>query len=239
MNPLHHHARFQKKPHGIKSWAEDDRPREKLVLKGASALSDAELLAILIQSGTQQQSALDLARMILAEARFNLQELGKFNANKLMRIRGIGQAKAITLLAALELGRRRHAGSPLDHPVIHSSADAARLLRPLLADSDHERFAVLFMNMGNKVLHCEILSEGGITGTVADPRLILRKALEYDATRLILCHNHPSGTLMASEADEKMTEKIIEVAIMMDIHVLDHIIVAQTGYFSFADKGLL
>ena len=197
------------------------------------------MLAILIRTGSTQKTAVDLAREVLKAGKDNLNELGKLSLKELMRTKGIGEAKALSIAAALELGRRRHASGALEKTVANSSADIAIYLQLKLKDYRHEVFAVLFLNRANKINHFEIVSEGGITGTVADPRIILKKALEEDAVNIILCHNHPSGSLRPSRADEELTAKIKEAARFMDIRVLDHIIVSETGYYSFADEGLL
>ncbi len=223
----------------IKNWAVDDRPREKLFTKGAIALSDSELLAILINTGNKNKSAVELAKEVLGLGRNNLNELGKLSVNDLMKINGIGEAKAITLAAALELGRRRQASASLVKSGIKSSNDIAEYLKITLKDYQLEVFAVVFLNRANKVNHFEIISKGGITGTVADPRVILKKALEKDATSIVLCHNHPSGNLRPSKADEELTLKIKEAAKYFDIRVMDHIIVSEDGYYSFADEGML
>lgn len=223
----------------IKNWAADDRPREKLISKGASALSNSELLAILLNNGSKNKTAVELAREILNLGHNNLNELGKLSLKDFKSIHGIGEAKSIIIAAALELGRRRHAAASLDKPVITSSNDIALYLQAQLKDFAYEVFAVVFLNRANKINHYEIISRGGITGTVADPRVILKKALEVDATALVLCHNHPSGNLKPSRADEDLTKKITEAAAYMDIKVMDHIIVSEDGYFSFADEGLL
>ena len=223
----------------IKNWAADDRPREKLFTKGPAALSDSELLAILISTGNKNKSAVELAREILQLGKNNLNELGKLSVNDLMAIKGIGEAKAITLAAALELGRRRQATASLTKTNITSSNDIAEYLKATLKDYAYEIFAVVFLNRANKINHFEIISKGGITGTVADPRIILRKALEQEATAIVLCHNHPSGNLKPSRADEELTLKIKEAAKYFDITVMDHIIVSEEGYFSFADEGIL
>lgn len=223
----------------IHAWAADDRPREKMRAKGVKTLSDAELLAILIQSGTRDRTAVDLARNILETCKYNLRELGRLSRAELMRTRGIGEAKAITILAALELGRRRQASGNLEKPVVQSATSVAGFLQTLLADYEHEVFVVLFLNRANRINHHEIISSGGMSGTVADPRVILRRALEEKAVSLILCHNHPSGNLRPSMADRELTTKIREAARFFDIAVLDHIIVSQDGYFSFADEGML
>ncbi len=230
---------MQEHKYSIKQWSKDDRPREKLLSAGAENLSHSELLAILIHNGTRQKTAVDLAKEILKLGKDNLSELGKLSVKELMKIKGIGEAKAITIVAALELGRRRQAAAPLEKHIVGSSVDIARYLQTKLKDHRHEVFAVLFLNRANKINHFEIISEGGITGTVADPRIILRKALEEDAVNIILCHNHPSGSLKPSRADEELTRKIKEAARLLDIAVLDHVIVSEDGYYSFADEGLL
>lgn len=230
---------MQEQKYSIKQWAKDDRPREKLLMKGPETLSDSELLAILIVNGTRSKSALDLAKEILILGKNNLPELGKLTVKQLMKIKGIGEAKAITIVAALEIGRRRQALHFLEKEVVSSSSDVARYLQTLFQDHHHEVFAVLFLNRANKINHFEIVSEGGITGTVADPRIILKKALEQEAVSLILCHNHPSGSLKPSKADEELTYKIKEAAKFFDIKILDHVIVSEAGYYSFADEGIL
>lgn len=230
---------MQAQKHAIKQWKTDDRPREKLLSKGPEALSDSELIAILVANGNREKSALDLARDLLEIGKNNLRELGKCTVRELTRVKGIGVVKAIGIVAALELGRRRQAQASLQKEIITGSSDVALYFQALLRDYRHEVFAVLYLNRANKVNHFGILSEGGITGTVADPRRILRKALEEDAVSLILCHNHPSGSLRPSRADEELTIKIREAARYFDIKVLDHIIVSEDGYYSFADEGLL
>src|SRR5215203_4159065 len=230
---------MQEGKHSIKQWAKDDRPREKLLSKGPDALSNSELIAILINNGSKEKSALELAREVLRAGKDHLNELCKLSVRDLMKIKGIGEAKAISIVAAMELGRRRQAASSMEKPVISSSADVAHYLQTLLRDYKHEVFAVLFLNRSNKINHFQIISEGGITGTVADPRVILKKALEENAVSLILCHNHPSGSLKPSKADEDLTLKIKEAARYFDIKVLDHLIVSDDGYYSFADEGIL
>ena len=230
---------MQEHKYSIKQWAKDDRPREKLLASGAENLSHSELLAILIHNGSKEKSAVDLAKEVLKMGKDNLVELGKISIKELMKIKGIGEAKAITIAAALELGRRRQAAYPLEKPVVTNSSDIAHFLQVKLKDFRHEVFAVIFLNRSNKINHFEIISEGGITGTVADPRIILRKALEEDAVNIILCHNHPSGSLKPSRADEQLTTKIKEAARFFDIVVLDHLIVSEAGYYSFADEGIL
>jgi DNA repair protein RadC len=231
--------RIQAKNRPILEWAKDDRPREKLRAKGVKILSDAELLAILIQNGTHERTAVDLARDLLESSKQNLRELGRFSLADLMKIKGIGQAKAITILAALELGRRKQAAKDLEKPIVMGASSVAAYLQTILADYDHEVFVVLFLNRANKINHFEVISSGGMSGTVADPRMIMRRALEEKAVSLILCHNHPSGNLKPSMADRELTLKIREAARFFDINVLDHIIVSQDGFFSFADEGIM
>ena len=229
---------MQAKKYSIKNWAIDDRPREKLLRKSPASLSDSELLAILIRDGTPERSGLELAKDILLLGKNNLNELGRLGVKDFMSIKGVGLAKAVAIAAALELGRRRQAES-FRKPVIKGSRDVANHLRSLLKDYNYEVFGALFLNQGNKIRDFTVLSTGGITATVADPRLILKRALEQDAVAIILCHNHPSGHLEPSQADKDLTIKITEAARYFDIRVLDHIIVSDEGYFSFADEGLI
>lgn len=223
----------------LKGLAPDERPREKMIIKGTGALSDTELVAILLNHGTRTKSALDIAREILDMCNNNLEDLGKMTVHDLRQVYGVGAAKAVTITAALELGRRRHAGKPSQKTTIRNSADMAGFLQPVMKDLPYEVFAVMFLNQANRVKHFEIVSRGGITGTVADPRLILKKALETGSTSLILSHNHPSGSLRPSQADENLTHKIKNAAAYFDIRILDHIIVSEEGYYSFADDGRL
>jgi len=223
----------------IKNWATDDRPREKLYTKGATALSNSELLAILLNNGSKNKSAVELAKEILKLGHDNLNELGKLSLHDFKQVKGIGEAKSIIIAAALEFGRRRQASSSLEKTVIKSSRDLAQYLQASLKDYNYEVFAVVFLNRANKINHFEIVSKGGITGTVADPRLILKKALEEDATSIVLCHKHPSGNLNPSRAGEELTKKIKEAASYLDIKVIDHIIVSEDGFYSFADEGIL
>ena len=225
--------------HSIKNWAEDDRPREKLLQKGAASLSSSELLAILINNGTKNKSAIDLAKEILKLGRDNLNELGKLTVKDLQKVKGIGVAKAVSIAAALELGRRRQGAEALIKPVMKSSRDIAGFLKSILQDETREVFVVLFLNTANKVNGYQIISMGGITGTVADPRVIIKKALDENATRIVLSHNHPSGSVKPSEADKVLTKKISAASTLMDIQVIDHIIISNESYFSFADEGLL
>jgi DNA repair protein RadC len=229
----------QAKNRPILEWAIDDRPREKLRAKGVKILSDTELLAILIQQGTRNRTAVDLARDVLAASKQNLKELGRLSMADLLKINGIGEAKAMIILAALELGRRRQAAQNLEKPVVNGASSVASFLQTILQDHDHEVFIVLYLNRANKINHYEIISSGGMSGTVADPRVILRRALEEKAVGIILCHNHPSGSLRPSHADRELTLKIREAARYFDILVLDHIIVSHEGFFSFAEEGLL
>ncbi|MBL0357231.1 MAG: DNA repair protein RadC [Chitinophagaceae bacterium] len=230
---------LKKDSNSIKNWAADDRPREKLLTKGAAALSDSELLAILISNGYKEKSAVELAKEILKLGNNNLNELGRISMAAFQKIKGIGEAKAITIAAALELGRRRHAGMPLEKTIIRTSKDIAEYVRAMIKDYSYEVFGVVFLNQANKINHFEIISKGGITGTVADPRVILKKALDAEATSIILCHNHPSGSLKPSRADEELTAKIKEAAKYLDIKVIDHLIVSDQGYYSFSDEGLI
>jgi DNA repair protein RadC len=223
----------------IKQWAKDDRPREKFLTIGADKLSNSELLAILIHNGTPKKSAVDLAKEILKMGNDSLDDLGRLGIKDLMKIKGIGEAKAVTIAAALELGRRRQGGVFTQKKTITSANQIAEFLKEKLKDHLHEVFAVVFLNKGNKIISYEIVSQGGITGTVADPRIILKKALENNAVSMVLCHNHPSGNLKPSLADEMLTEKIKKAAGLFDIEVLDHIIVSNEGYYSFADGGIL
>lgn len=224
----------------IKHWSEDDRPREKMLLKGTEALSNAELLAILINNGTREKSAVDVCKELLAAVGNELQQLGRLSVKEIvkMKIKGIGEAKAVAIAAALELGIRRETADRKKEVILHSK-DIAEFLRAKLKYMKREVFAVVFLNRANKVMHHEVISEGGITGTVADPRVILKKALEHDAVNIILCHNHPSGSIKPSRQDEELTQKIKEAARYLDIKVMDHIIVSEDGYYSFADEGIL
>lgn len=223
----------------IKQWAEEDRPREKLLIQGRSALTDAELVAILLGSGNRSMSALDLAKQLLSTVDNDLHSFGKLSAIELQKFNGIGQAKAITLLAALELGRRRKEFVFSPTPSITDSNGVYQFLEQDLMDLDHEEFWVVFLNRANVVIKKESFSSGGIAGTVVDTRLIFRKALEYLACSIVLAHNHPSGNLEPSKSDKVLTKKIKEAGLLMDITVLDHLIFTNHGYFSFADKSML
>lgn len=223
----------------IKNWAKDDRPREKLLSIGSQNLSNSELIAILIHNGTPKKSAVDVAKEILVLGNNNLNELGKLTIKDLMKVKGVGEAKAITIAAALELGRRRQQGALPEKDIFKNPKEIASFLKERLKDYKHEVFAVIYLNRAGKIISFDIISEGGITGTVADPRVILKRALEKNAVGIILSHNHPSGSLKPSKADETLTQKIKEAARFLDIEVLDHVIVSEAGYYSFADDGLL
>ncbi len=223
----------------ITEWAVEDRPREKLITKGTSSLSDAELLGILISSGTRDKSAVDLGRELLGLADNNLNSLGKLSISDLKKLHGIGTARAVTIAAALELGRRRKLAEVPDSLQIKSSRDVADIFQPLLSDLPHEEFWILFLNRSNRVIARMRISQGGISGTVTDVRLIMKKAVEHLASGIIVCHNHPSGNLNPSEADSKITKKIKEAGEIMDIQLLDHLIISDKDYYSFADNGLI
>ncbi len=226
-------------PKGIKSWATDDRPREKLLAKGSMALSDGELLAILIGSGTRELSAVDLARSILASVQNSISELSRLSINELMKFKGIGEAKAINIAAALEIGRRRRLKDSLQRRKILSSRDAFEIMHPLLSDNNYEEFWIITLNRGNIVKRTLRISEGSLAGTVADPKKIFKLALEDNAASVILCHNHPSGNLTPSNKDNEITQKCKSAGLFLDLPVLDHIIIGNDSYFSFADEGLL
>lgn len=223
----------------IKNWSQDDQPREKLRDKGKAALSDAELVAILIGSGNREESAVKLCQRILASVDNNLSELGKLSIKQLMEFKGIGEAKAITIVAALELGRRRRGEEALNKKKITSSASVFELMQPIIGELPHEEFWIVYLNNSNKVIQKHQLSKGGITGTMVDVRLVLKTALEVGATGIILAHNHPSGTLKPSEADKQLTTKLSVAAKSLDIKVLDHLIITEKAYFSFADENIL
>ncbi len=230
---------FKKSETSIKNWAEDDRPREKLMKQGSEMLSNSELLAIIINNGSKARSAIDLAKEILRLGHDNLDELGKLSLQDLKKIKGIGEAKAISIAAALELGRRRSVTEVLYRDKVQTSKEIANYLRQALKDHRYEVFAVLFLNKANKIKKFKIMSRGGITATIADPRLILKQALDEDASSIILTHNHPSGNLFPSKADRDLTQKIKDAAAYFDIIVSDHIIVSDEGYYSFADEGII
>ncbi len=231
--------RNEKSPFSIKNWATDDRPREKLMSRGRLSLTDAELLAILIGSGNSTESAVDLSKRILSSTQNNLNRLGKLSLQQLTSFRGIGDAKALTIIAAMELGRRRRGEEAIEKIKITSSSSVYELLQPIIGELEHEEFWILYLNNSNKIIEQFQISKGGITGTLVDVRITLRKALEVGAVSLILAHNHPSGNLNPSEADKQLTRKLKTAAESLDIKILDHIIVTEKSYFSFADEGLL
>jgi DNA repair protein RadC len=224
---------------GIKSWAEEDRPREKLLLSGKKSLTNAELIAILLGSGSRNETAVELARRMLSGSNQNLHELAKLGVKELSKFKGIGEAKAISIIAALELGRRQKASDLEVKPKITCSADIYILLQSSMEDLPTEVFRVIYLNRQNAVIKTKTVSEGGIAGTVVDPRIIFKEAIDVLAVSIILAHNHPSGNLKPSQADITITKKMVEAGKLLDISVLDHLIIAETGYYSFADEGLL
>ncbi|WP_207427875.1 DNA repair protein RadC [Pedobacter sp. SYSU D00535] len=223
----------------IKSWAEEDRPREKLLSQGRRSLSDAELIAILIGSGNREETAVELSRRILYSFDNDLDKLGRLSVNELSKFKGIGEAKAITIMAALELGRRRRESEKPQLSKITGSRDIYQLLNRYFSDLNHEEFWILLLNRANGVLSRHLISKGGQSGTIADPKIIFKSALENNAASIILAHNHPSGNLKPSQADISLTRKLREAGSFLDIAVLDHLIFTNSSYFSFADEGLL
>ncbi len=223
----------------IKNWNEDDRPREKLLQKGRIALSNAELIAILIGSGSRNESAVSLSQRILASVDNNLSELGRLSIPELMEFKGIGEAKAISITAAMELGRRRRTGEALERKKITSSSSVFEFIQPIIGELPHEEFWILYLNNSNKIIKSGQLSKGGITGTVVDVRLAFKEALQLGAVGIILVHNHPSGTLKPSQADIQLTKKLKVAGDSLDIKVLDHLIITEKAYFSFADENML
>lgn len=223
----------------IKNWSQHDQPREKLRDKGKAALSDAELMAILLGSGSRNESAVELSKRILASTDNNLSALGKLSLKQLMHFKGIGEAKALTIVAALELGRRRRGEEALQHHKIESSQSVFDLMQPLIGELPHEEFWIIYLNNSNKVIQKIQLSKGGITGTLVDVRLVLKTAIEVGAVGIILAHNHPSGTLKPSEADKQITQKLKTAAQSLDIKILDHLIITENAFYSFADEGIL
>ncbi|MBB6680538.1 DNA repair protein RadC [Aequorivita sp. 609] len=223
----------------IKNWNEDDRPREKLLLKGRIALSDAELIAILIGSGSRNESAVSLSQRILASVNNNLSELGRLSISDLTEFKGIGEAKAVSITAAMELGRRRRTGEALERKKITSSKSVFEYVQPIIGDLPHEEFWILYLNNSNKIIKSVQLSKGGITGTVVDIRLAFKEALQIGAVGIIMAHNHPSGTLKPSQADIQLTKKLKVAGESLDIKVLDHLIITEKAYFSFADENML
>jgi len=223
----------------IKDWSAADRPREKLLLKGSQALSDAELIAILIGSGNRELSAVELSRKILRAASENLHQLARWDIADLMQYKGIGEAKAISIVAALELGRRKALTDPVSQKQLISSQQTYQTLHPLIADLNHEEFWVLYLNQNNRLLSKVRISSGGVSATVVDVRMILKKAINQLASVIILAHNHPSGNLKPSKPDIAITEKVKNAAQLFDITLADHLIISQRGYYSFADEGML
>jgi len=221
----------------IKNWADDDKPREKLAAKGKEALSNAELIAILLGNGTRNKSAVDLARDILKLADNDLNKLARLSIADLSKIDGIGPAKAITIISAIELGSRRKTTKVSNEEFVRSSSDAFQFFGPMLQDKEYEEFWVLLLNRNNKIIKPYRVSDGGVSGTVADPKRIFKAALENNATQVVLCHNHPSGNRQPSSADIKLTERLVYAGKQIDIDIVDHIIVAENGYYSFADEG--
>jgi DNA repair protein RadC len=223
----------------LKNWAVEDRPRERLMHNGSRALSDAELIAILIGSGNPEETAVELSRRILLSVDNNLNDLGRKTVEHFCEFKGIGEAKAVTIMAALELGRRRKTLDNPDKTRIAGSRDVADIFTPVIGDLEIEEFWILLLNRSNRVISKFMTSMGGFTSTIIDVRAIMRKALEKAATSMILCHNHPSGNLLPSDADLAITRKIRDAGNLMDIKVLDHLIITQTSYYSFADNGVL
>ncbi len=223
----------------INNWAEDDRPREKFAKKGRSALSNAELIAILIGSGSRNESAVDLAKRILAFANNDLNALARMNVKELCKFKGMGEAKAISILAALEIGARKQQATALTKNQITNSKTLHEILKPMMADLPHEEFWVIYLNKANKILSIEAISKGGVAGTVADVKIIFKKAIELLASSIMLAHNHPSGNLKPSNADIELTRKMRDTGKIMEIEVLDHIIISENGYYSFSDEGML
>jgi len=223
----------------IKSWAEADRPREKMLEKGRQALSDTELIAILIGSGSRELTAVELSKQILKSTGNDLESLGKLSVNDLVKFKGMGEAKAVTIIAALELGRRRKASGTGQRSKVSTSADAFEYMRSVFADLPHEEFWIVLLNRANQIIRRELISRGGMSGTVVDPKMIFRPALQFLACSIILCHNHPSGSLLPSEADLKITRQLKDAGNMLDIPVLDHLIIAGDSYYSFTDQGML
>ncbi len=228
-----------KKTLSIKEWAEEDKPREKMLLKGKGSLSDAELVAILLGSGTGGVSAVDLAKEVLATYQNDLSKLGKVSIKDLMKFKGIGEAKAVTIAAALELGRRRQTTQVKEKPKITSSHDAYLCVHALMEDLPHEVFKIILLNRNNRVTKIDTISSGGVAGTVVDPKVIFKKALDEQASSIILTHNHPSGNLKPSQADLNITKKLVAAGKTLDINVLDHLIISENGYYSFLDEGLI
>lgn len=234
-------SRLYPEPSGIKSWAEEDRPREKLAQKGKQALSESELLAILIRTGTREQDAVQVAKELMSKVKNDLNFLSKFSVKDLLslKVKGLSETKAITIVAALELGRRRLASEARELPKISNSSEAFDVLYPLLADKPHEEFWIMLLNRANKVMETLPISSGGLTGTVADVRMIFEHAIKSRATSIMLCHNHPSGNLSPSQLDIDLTKKLVKAGETLDVKVLDHLIIGDGKYYSFADEGMI
>lgn len=228
-----------KQSFSIKSWAEEDRPREKLLDKGRHVLTEAELIAILIGSGNREETAVELSKRILASVGNNLNDLGKLSVPELCKFKGIGDAKAISIVAALELGRRRKDTEKVKREKITASKDAFDIMKPLMIDLPHEEFWLLMLNRANLVIKKELISRGGVAGTVVDTKIIFKTAVENYASSIIICHNHPSGNLKPSEADIKITKNIKDAGKIMEIPLLDHLIITENGFYSFADEGMI
>lgn len=224
---------------GIKSWAEEDRPREKLLDKGRHVLTEAELIAILIGSGSRDETSVELSKRILSSTGNNLNELGKLNVNELMKFKGIGEAKAISIIAALELGRRRKETEIVKRERVITSKDVYEIMKPSMMDLPHEEFWLLMLNRASSVIKKELISRGGVSGTVVDAKIIFKTAVEQYASSIIICHNHPSGNLNPSDADIKLTKNIKEAGRIMEISLLDHLIISEKGFYSFADEGII
>ncbi|MBY0245076.1 MAG: DNA repair protein RadC [Sphingobacteriaceae bacterium] len=224
---------------GIKTWAEEDRPREKMLLNGRRYLTDAELIAILIGSGSQLETAVDLSKRILRFYQNDINKLAQVSISDLMKFKGIGEAKAISIVAALELGRRKKENEKENKIKINSSKDAFNVLSATFSDLNHEEFWIIILNRANFVLGKQLISKGGRAGTVADPKIIFKTAIENNAANIILAHNHPSGNLKPSEEDIKLTKKMVENGKLLDLPILDHLIITNVNYFSFADEGLI
>lgn len=224
---------------GIKSWAEEDRPREKLIEKGRHVLTEAELIAILIGSGSKDETAVELSKRILASVGNNLNDLGKLSIHELVKFKGIGEAKAISVMAAMELGRRRKEAEVAKRDRITTSKDVYDIMKSILLDLPHEEFWLLMLNRANRVIKKELISRGGVSGTVVDTKIIFKAAVENYACSIIICHNHPSGNIKPSDADIRITKNIKDAGKLMEIPLLDHLIVTENGFYSFADEGML
>jgi len=233
-----HNTNFTEKL-SIKNWSEKDQPREKLMTQGRQVLSDAELIAILIGSGNREESAIELCKKILNNSSNNLNELAKLSVIDLMKFKGIGEAKAISIVAALELGRRRKSEAVIDKVKLTSSKEAYEYLRPVLEDLPHEEFWILFLNRANKIIGKQLIGRGGISQTTADVKIVFKKSIDKQASAIILAHNHPSGNIKPSESDIQLTRKIKNGSELLDIQVLDHLIVGDGNYFSFNDSGMM